>query len=225
MKMLQELQQRLPLYEWVGEGRRGGHKGEFNAIFYHKKKLRLLEHGQFWLSMTPDKPGSVGWDGRFPRICTWARFALAKGSVPELRVYNTHLDHMGNRARMEGAALIWETILRHQAQFGPSPVILSGDFNAGPDHDVIRFLSGESVFEAGRAELENAFADPKKAGRTFHGFRGGKSGEPIDFLFGGFGASPLHGDVIRSKHNGRYPSDHYPVTAVFKLTNFFRNKA
>lgn len=214
--MLRDLDRLLPDYGRIGAGRGGGDKGEHNAIYYHRKKLSLTEWGQFWLSETPEEPGSRGWDGRFPRICTWGRFQLAK-EQGEIAVYNTHLDHIGEQARTEGALLIWNRIEEHQRRFGPVPVLLSGDFNAGPSDPVIRFFSGEEKLDGRMTDLANAFADPQRAGRTYHGFQGGKHGAPIDYLFGGKGLQPLHGDVIRSKFRGRYPSDHYPVTAVFRL--------
>ncbi|WP_438448521.1 endonuclease/exonuclease/phosphatase family protein [Gorillibacterium sp. sgz5001074] len=216
LSMLKDLDPLLKGYERIGEGRRGGVHGEHNAIYYSTKRLRLTEHGQFWMSETPGEPGSKGWDARFPRICTWGRFQLRKESG-ELLMYNTHLDHVGEKARINSVQLIWQTIQEHQSRFGPTPFLLSGDFNATPAHPAIRFLSGELELEGRQAELANAFADPAHAGRTFHGFLGGKSGEPIDYLFGGGGLQPLHGDVIRSKFGGRYPSDHYPVTAIFRF--------
>lgn len=213
--MLRDLDPLLKGYERIGEGRRGGTAGEHNAIYYSTKKLRLLDRGQFWLSETPEHAGSRGWDARFPRICTWGRFQVRKESG-DLLVYNTHLDHIGQQSRIKSTVLIWDMMAEHQRRFGPTPYLLCGDFNAGPNAPVIRFLSGELELLGRQAELANAFADPQHAGRTYHGFAGGKTGEPIDFLFGGGGLQPLHGDVIRSKFGGRYPSDHYPVTAVFR---------
>lgn len=218
-RMLRDLDQLLPDYARIGAGRGKGGRGEHNAIYYHTKKLTLLEWGQFWLADHPERPGSRGWDGRLPRICTWARLRLAQQPSAVLMAYNTHLDHLGRHAKNAGALLIWRVILEHRERFGPSPVLLTGDFNAGPEHSAIRFLTGEEELGGLRGELVNAFADPRYAGSTFHGFLGGRKGQPIDYLFGGFGLAPLHGDVIRSRYNGRYPSDHYPVTAVFRLSS------
>lgn len=216
-RMLAELSPLLPEYGFVGTGRNKDGGGEHNAIFYHRKRLALVEWGQFWLSDQPQVPGSIGWDARYPRICTWARLRLVKDPAVTILMYNTHLDHIGRMAKRQGALLVWRTMREHQLRFGPTPVLLTGDFNAGPEHPVIRFLSGEDELEGERSPLANAFADPRHAGKTHHGFLGGKLGKPIDYLFGGFGFLPLHGDVIRSRFNGRYPSDHYPVSAVFRL--------
>lgn len=71
---LDDMLRLLPDYDYIGVGREDGvHGGEHEAIFYDKQKIRLLEHGDFWLSETPDKPG-LGWDAACTRICTWGKF-------------------------------------------------------------------------------------------------------------------------------------------------------
>ena len=63
-------------YEAVGVGRIDGkHGGEHASIMYNKRKIELLEWGNFWLSSTPDIP-SIGWDAACTRTATWA---LLKG--------------------------------------------------------------------------------------------------------------------------------------------------
>lgn len=216
-RMLGDLDRLLPGYERFGLSRRGGVRGEHTAIYYQPKKLELLEWGQFWLSPDPEAPGSKGWDARLPQACTWGRFRLRKEPERELLVYNTRLSRVGERARTEGVQVIWSYIRQHMDRFGVHPVLICGDFNAGPADTSVRFLSGELELGGRLPQLENVFADPAHAGRTYHGFQGGKTGQPIDFLFAGYGLEPLHGDVNRSRYGGRYPSDHYPVTGIFRL--------
>ena len=63
---LQNLAELMPEYEWIGVGRDDGiKKGEYAPIFYRSENLQLLDNGFFWLSETPEIPGSFGWDGRF----------------------------------------------------------------------------------------------------------------------------------------------------------------
>jgi hypothetical protein len=53
---------------WIGVGRDDGKDaGEHTPIFYNKRRLELLDSTNFWLSPTPDQPGSVGWDAALPR--------------------------------------------------------------------------------------------------------------------------------------------------------------
>ena len=75
---LQDMKKALDGYDYIGIGRDDGlHGGEHEAIFYKTDKLQLLDHGDFWLSETPDKPG-MGWDAVCIRICTWGKFAVKK---------------------------------------------------------------------------------------------------------------------------------------------------
>ena len=61
-QQLDDLLQMLPDYDYIGVGREDGvHKGEHEAIFYDRQKIELLDHSDFWLSETPEKP-SLGWD-------------------------------------------------------------------------------------------------------------------------------------------------------------------
>lgn len=215
--MLRDLDRNLPEYGRVGFGRRGGDKDEHNAILYRKDLLLLKNWGQFWLSEEPERAGSTGWDGSLPRICTWVHFAIAGSTEPlEFRFYNTHLDHKGAEAREKGAALVWER-MRRNAEERPLPAILTGDFNALPGSGVIRFLRGERTINGIKAELKDAYGLLPDPGKTFHGFKGGSDGEPIDYLFGGFGMEPVSVRVDRDKVAGGYPSDHYPVAAEFRF--------
>lgn len=50
---------------WTGQGREGGSRGEFMTIGYDRTRLRPLEYDHFWLSGTPQEPGSNTW-GRQP---------------------------------------------------------------------------------------------------------------------------------------------------------------
>ena len=67
---LGDMERLLPQYQWVGEGRGGGRKGEHTAIFFRRDRFRLMGEQTFWLSRTPDHP-SRDWTTPFPRICTW----------------------------------------------------------------------------------------------------------------------------------------------------------
>ena len=57
---ISEVRTMLPGYECVGAGNLGGSKGLHNAIFYDAGLFVLSEEGTFWLSDTPDIPGSKG---------------------------------------------------------------------------------------------------------------------------------------------------------------------
>jgi endonuclease/exonuclease/phosphatase family metal-dependent hydrolase len=89
------------------------------------------------------------------------------------------------------------------------PAVLTGDFNCGPESDVITILD-QSGFINAYSILSGKSAS---VGQTFHGFNGGDTGEPIDYIFVTPEVQITSVQVDRSMYNGRYPSDHYPVTA------------
>src|SRR6186713_989688 len=96
-----DLSQSLSQYKYVGVGRDDGIiKGEYSAIFYDTAKLILLGSSTFWLSLTPDIPGSKSWDAAITRIVTWAKFT-DKRRNRTFFVFNTHFDHIGKEARRE----------------------------------------------------------------------------------------------------------------------------
>lgn len=207
--MLQDLESRLDRYAWVGEGRRGGQEDEHCAIFYDKEKWQLVEYGNFGLSETPGKLGVLSWKTDYPRMCTWARFRAADG-LTQFAVFNTHLDHISEEAQVKGMELIRGRIDRLRQETG-LPVILTGDFNVEPDHAVVRGLE-----QAGYRNAYSVLPDGAKPGLTFHDFRGGETGEPIDYIFTTPDVSVLEIEVDRNRYEDRYPSDHYPVCAVLK---------
>ena len=59
---LRDMRAALDNYDFIGVGRDDGKEaGEYEAIFYKKDCVELLNDGNFWLSPTPDRPG-LGWD-------------------------------------------------------------------------------------------------------------------------------------------------------------------
>jgi len=218
--MLRDLERELPdVYGRLGEGRSGYESGdermdECCAIFYRRDRLKVVRQGQFWLSETPDVAGSLGWDGSYPRFCTWACFEVlgetgdARTGGRRLYVFNTHLDHLGERAREEGAKLLLAKLetFREEEKL---PVLMTGDFNSFP---------GDPSIAALRHRLVDAYLTlPEPVGRTFHEFAGGIEGEPIDYLFFTPDVAVLETTVYRDAYDGKYPSDHYPVSARVML--------
>ena len=142
---IDDLMVRVGGYAWVGDGRDGGGKGEFCPIFFDRRRFELREHGTFWLSEQPETP-SKGWDGAFPRIATWARLR-DKRTGREFVMLNTHLDHRGEQARVEGARLV---VSRANQLSNGLPIVLTADLNARPDSDVYRVMS-DTLRDARRA--------------------------------------------------------------------------
>ena len=94
----------------------------------------------FWLSETPEVAGSKGWDGACERIASWAKLQ-DKVSGKEFFALNTHLDHVGVAARREGISLMLDKV---NELSGNLPVVVTGDFNASPESDVIKHVTDPS---------------------------------------------------------------------------------
>lgn len=206
--MLSDIEVRLGSYQYLGQGREVGNKGEFSAIFYKKDILNVVNQGQFWISEQPAVPGSKSWDSDFPRVCTWGHFQFNKYPEKEFFVYNTHLDHISQEAREQGVRMIWEVISTHNKN--DRPFFLTGDLNATPENSVITFLNSKQQLVDAYSILEG------DVGSTFHNFSGETDGQPIDYIFVSKEVQ-LHNTIVdRSKINGSFPSDHYPV--ILKAT-------
>lgn len=216
LSMLNELAPLLGDYDRVGGGRFGGSENEHCAVFYDRERLKLIGHGQFWLSETPETPASISWGSMFPRICTWARF-VRRADNADFYAYNTHLDHHSQAARDNGVRVIWER-MRRQREADGIPAILLGDFNSTPGDWPVRFLRGEAAGDGTATELNDAYSVlTGNPGLTAHSFRGGDAGEPIDYIFATPEFRIREATVERGKAGGGYPSDHYPIVARLEL--------
>lgn len=212
---LDDLLLALPAYEEVGVGRDGGAMGEFCSVLYLTERFRAEESGTFWLSDTPEIKSKT-WGHFYHRICTWVRLT-ENDSGRSFYIFNTHLDHKSQSAREKSVRLIAGRIRDRKDK--SSPYILTGDFNAGEDDPVITYLKGEHE-EASPAPVADSFRllhpDVKEAG-TGSEFTGRIDGLKRDYVFVMPGTQVVGAGIIRSHKDGRYPSDHYPVTATLRL--------
>ena len=205
--MLPELQEALPSFKWVGSSRAVDAEDEYCPIFYQPDKVTLIEHGTFWLSETPDIPGSQSWDSSCPRICTWAVFELPSGE--RFTLYNTHLDHISEAARVNGIQVIFDRI--HEQ--GDHPFMIMGDFNAKPDSETVQFISQKEFALTNVLQKEINRGEAK----TFHNFQGGTIGMPIDYIFISKELRLIASKILSEKVHDRFPSDHYPIVAEVAL--------
>lgn len=212
---MKDMRKRLKGYKSIGVGRDDGkNSGEFSALFYNKKELKSLRSGTFWLSETPDIAGSRGWDAACNRIVTWAEFA-DKTSGKHFISMNTHLDHMGEQARVESAQLILNKIneLAHQL-----PVILTGDLNVSNKHRAYRILTfseNEYVLSDTR---ERVGAIKNGPDYSFIGFDPAvEPTELIDFILATWNFEVISSTIIDFRTGGRYLSDHLPIITELQL--------
>ena len=215
---LGDMERLLPEYRWVGEGRGGGRKGEYTAIFFRRDKFNLMSQETFWLSPTPDRP-SRDWTTPFPRICTCCELQPQDSPEKPIRVYNTHLDHLSYFARVRGLREILRRITARYRE-APGPVLLMGDFNATPTSRTLRrWIAADLEKSAGlmRDCYWAILQQGKEGGRRYHGFRGKVAGAPIDYIFTSRDVVLRQVRLQREKLEERFPSDHYPVVAQVEL--------
>jgi endonuclease/exonuclease/phosphatase family metal-dependent hydrolase len=209
---LLQLQERMPDYAWVGTGRDDGlARGEFSPIFYQRERLQLLATNTFWLSETPDIPGSRSWDAAITRIVTWARF---RDLVTEQQflVFNTHFDHRGELARIQSAHLIVNAMT---AIAGDEPAILLGDLNVPESSEAYAVLNASALVQDARYRSESGHSGATASFNNWLELREDES--RIDYVFVSEHFRVLSHLILEDKYDGRYPSDHLPVLAEIVL--------
>ena len=205
------LQKHLPGYSWFGRGRNGNeidrNDNEHMGVFYDKARLKILESGNFWLSATPDKPGSIGAGQVMPRMVTWAQFQDLR-SGKRFYYYDTHFPYQDGAAAEAVRERCAQQILQRLARLPASaPFILTGDFNTTPD---------SATHAALTRELRDARTSaPQREGpdATFHDFTGNATKRIDWILYRGMTAG--HVRTITTHQGKVYPSDHFPVVADF----------
>lgn len=214
---LEDLLSQLPDYKALGVGRDDGKEdGEYSALFYNTVRFDAEKTGCFWLSETPDVAGSLGWDGACNRVATWA-VLKDKATGKQVFAINTHLDHVGKLARQEGVTLL----IKRANEIGSGmPVVITGDFNARPESDVIQHvLDAKNPIQMHDSHVVAKVQGKNEEGDwTFHGF-----GEVpmerrsfIDYIFVSEDIQVDEFAILPSKLNNIYVSDHRPI--VSKIT-------
>ena len=207
----QHLVKHMPEYHWIGIGREADGTGEMAAVFYKHEVLSPIRTGNFWLSETPDVPGSQSWATHCTRIATWVAFRHAK-SGQRFFLFNTHFDHGSAEARDKSAGLLLERIAELA---GDDPVIVTGDFNEPAE-------GGRPWTLLTQGNLSDSWVVAReKAGPevTYHGWVPPQDDmkDRIDWILMSDGVEAERVETIAYNEDGRYPSDHFPVLAQLLL--------
>ncbi|HTX88886.1 MAG TPA: endonuclease/exonuclease/phosphatase family protein [Bacteroidales bacterium] len=211
---LMDLAGSLKEYNWSGVGRDDGkEQGEYSVIFYRKDRFEKEDGSTFWLSETPEVPGSRSWNAACNRIVTWVKLKEKRTGM-EFFVFNTHFDHASAQAREESARLI---LARVGGIAGNTVAVVTGDFNDTAGSVPYRLLTQGpgGLLDSGLLAKEKTGPDYSFIGFPFKP----EPGNLIDFVL----FHNLDADLIRShavityNENGLYPSDHLPVLTVFDI--------
>ncbi|MDR2144962.1 MAG: endonuclease/exonuclease/phosphatase family protein [Tannerella sp.] len=213
---LEDMLKGLPEYAYIGVGRTDGKTaGEYSPVFYKKDKFKLLNSGYFWLSETPDKAGSFGWDAACERICTYGYFQEIETGF-KFWFFTTHFDHIGVVARRESAKMILARI----KDIGKNePVIVTGDFNVNQFDESYLLLANSGVVSD---SYEKASVRMAPNG-TYNDWTVNQwNKERIDHIFISKDFRAERYAILTNLYwaenddVARLPSDHFPVMAVLK---------
>ena len=183
------LRDRLSEYSFFGCGREKDYSGEATAIAVKNDGFSVISYETFWLSFTPNVPGST--------------FGVDQSPCPRTAT-SLLIHHVGERARILGITAIME----HISKF-PEKFVLTGDFNAEPDSAVVAALNGMEHFGNTVRELT------EKVGGTFHGYGTLEVPPKIDYIFSDADYEPAESKLVAYPPiNGVYVSDHHPVFAT-----------
>jgi len=199
------LKRHLTGYTIVGRSRGADYNDEHVDIAFKTDTIELFGLDFFWLSPTPYIPGSrYEEQSACPRITTSGMFKHKAIATP-FRVYNTHLDHVGEQARVLGMTQILAKIAEDNSKI-KLPLFLTGDMNAVPDSETIQMASNYLV------DITTSISE------SFHGFTD-KYGGKIDYIFTDTATAALP-YTVKSWHEctfGVYLSDHDPISAEFNF--------
>ncbi len=189
----------LPGYGMIGERYPAPRYWQNNIIFYDET-WKCVHRDHFFLSPTPRVPSRLP-ESRWPRQCTMGVF---EKDCIQLVYLTTHFDFKPD-VQAESARIVLRELSRLS---GDQPVIISGDFNCGPSSVCHKVFTGE---KSGR--FKSVFMEPYPG--TYHGFSGKPDGGYIDWMLFRGSIEPLESRVVRNEIDGLYPSDHFPLHAVF----------
>lgn len=227
---INDLESGLKGYGRIGVGRNDGKEsGEHSSIFYKKERMMLIDHGDFWLSDTPEKPSkgfpSKGGDEKYYRICSWGKF-IDKATCSYIYYFNTHMD-LNETNRQQSYYLIKKKIQEIVGTLN-APVIISGDYNAVQTGDTYKlFYNSGFLYDCYHRAKQKFITNG-----TCPGFNAGSystvSGElrRIDHIFVTKNFDVTHYGVLNpcyystsgtADYHERAYSDHSPVIAKLSI--------
>ncbi len=193
---------KMPQYAWIGSGRFGDDRDKHVGIFYRKDFLAPRDCGTFWLSETPEVPGSSSWEILRPRQVTWAQFETG-----QLRFhhFNTHFPY--RQVEQEARRKTAELLISRMDELDPA--VLTADFNSPAGGEIHQMLA---------AHFQDAWlAAERRDGPegTLNGFGRHVGARRIDWILYRANWRVIETTTIVTTRDGIYPSDHYPVLARF----------
>lgn len=203
VKQFKYLLKILKEYDYEYRKRDNREEGEATPIFYKRNRFTCLARDTFWLSDNY-KEMSNTFGGSCPRICSYVRLK-DKNTNKEFCVFNTHLDHKSENARIKGVKLIKRLIC--EFKYVEMPHLIIGDMNDFYGSAPINELFSNYI---DASKIKN---DPNEI--TFHNY--GTDKQKIDYIALSKDIKQIDYKVITAKFGDIYPSDHYPIEVLFNI--------
>lgn len=202
----------IPSLQHFGRGRFGDNRHMHNMVFFDRNRFSLVDTGELWFSLTPEVPGSLSWEIPRPRMVTWGRLRPPAGS--DVLILNTHLPYGrgSDEARHHSALIVLKAIAQLPADL---PLFLTGDFNAPADDGIYMMLLSAGLQDAWKTAQTTI--GPEGTLNGFGRIPEGSVSKRIDWILHRNAGQTLEATTITHKSGDLYPSDHYPVLAVFDL--------
>ncbi len=195
----------LPGFDSVITYRDNSPLSEGCPIFYDTALYTLVDKGSFWLSETPEVM-SKDWGSACYRVCGYV-ILTDKASGKDFVVFNTHLDHVSDEARIKGIQVVLDKI----AQFGGLPAVIMGDLNA---------LEGSETYISATENFLDAryAATDTMESHTYQNWGNPENFKRLDyFMISKTGILAERYSVVPAVHDGVYASDHCPITLTITL--------
>ncbi|MBR5447934.1 MAG: endonuclease/exonuclease/phosphatase family protein, partial [Clostridia bacterium] len=197
-------------YYIVGGGRDDKRLGESVVVAFKKDRFVIGNCRTKWLSPTPYMPASKFPEDQSgcPRVSTMVSLTDIE-SMQTIRIYNTHLDHIGKIARLNGITQILED-MNEDTSILPYPIILTGDLNATPDSDVIEAIKEKGGLVDVSDKFEKTFNNYGKPYREWDASK-------IDYIFTSSDITCEACALWDEMPDGKYMSDHFALCAVLEI--------
>ena len=182
------------------------------AVFYRKARLQPFSTNYFWLTDTPEVPGSTTWGNKNRRMVTAVKFH-DRAASRDFYLLDTHFDHEVQLAREKSAELVRKRV---EALGTNLPILLIGDFNAGAGQNKAWHQLMDDHFFTDTWDIAKERRGDGLG--TFNGFKAvPTNGVRIDWILVRGNASVDREEILSFSRDGKFPSDHCPVIARLRF--------
>lgn len=182
----------------------------YPSFFLRKTIFEVLDSGDIWLSDTPQIAGSKSFESAFPRLVTWT-LVQYNYTLQKIFMVNTHLDHVKRETRIHQVKVLAEEIKKKWD--GQCHLIIFGDFNDDPNSPVRQVLTDHFPNLVDSWKIFN-----NEEETSHHAFSGEcQNGSRIDWILVDNKMKTEACLMDKSKSEGRYPSDHFPIVCNLNI--------